>query len=587
MEEVKKPWRFQPGVVSNPHGRPPGTESAKRQIQEGLIQALKERTNNKGKDQTRFDAIVENLLDDAAKGKGRAQELVSGLLFQQNTLSDYDDWLNRGKDDDLDYRLFRIYKRAFDIQQQVLLSKEKRIYLMCGRRAGKTIVNELKLIYTMVELASDTPVRRISEKPVKVLYIGLTITKAIDLIYDHMKDLCWKLKIPVETFRRNEGYMKMANGSELFIAGNASSAEREKARGPYWDLVIIDEVQSHDNATLKYYLESILEPTLIDTKGTLMMSGTGPRTRGMLWGQIWENVDNRWPGLRLNWNLFSNPHINDHQLVLEQVLREHNWTENSNAYVREYLGKVSYDDDALVYRLSDKNYYTNEELIAWVNAQPITDIRFTAGLDYGFVSADAFVMVMWSISSPLRFIISEYKKSRTGWNELIDAIKNKINEIVKNPVFDRKELVAPNDPGWEMTDTLNTTQMQYAKPQLVTIGKNFAVWAEYATGGQKTAIDFRKEGIPIVDAIKTNKQQKVELLREEVLSRNLKCHAVRQPDGSLKTDSIFAEEALYTVFSRDEQDQLTREIDDLVFHPDLCDSLLYAYHPIFASKGIK
>ena len=452
------------GQSGNPKGRPPLVESYKHRIQEGLINLLSERMINRGQEQTKFDAFLSNFMEAAIRGDARASETMAKLLFNENTLEDYDNWLNRGREDDVDYRLFKVFKRAFDIQQKIIISKEKRIYVMAGRRSGKTWMNIFKMLYTMIDLAHDTPMRNIKEKPVRCVYCGLTIQKSIDLIYDQFIQICARLLIPVAKERRNEGYIELANGSQLFIAGDASSAEQEKARGPYLDLLILDEIQSHPDARLRYFIESIIEPELIDTKGTLMMTGTGPRTRGMLWSQIWENFEDKWPGTRINWNLYDNPNIEDHETVLQQVLKDHGWTQNSNAFIREYLGKISYDEEALVWRLTSDNYYTKEDLINWINSQPITDIRFTAGLDYGFVSADAFVMVVWSISSPYKYVVSEYKKSRTGWSELIQAVKAKILEVRANPIFDRKMLVAPQDPGWEMTSTLNTQEMQYVQP---------------------------------------------------------------------------------------------------------------------------
>ena len=56
-------------------------------------------------------------------------------------------------------------------------------------------------------------------------------------------------------------------------------------------------------------------------------------------------------------------------------------------------------------------------------------------------------------------------------------------------------------------------------------------------------------------------------------------------DGKfIKHNSIFAEEALYTVFARDEQDNLTRQIDDAVYHPDLADALIYSFFPIWVTE---
>jgi hypothetical protein len=77
-------------------------------------------------------------------------------------------------------------------------------------------------------------------------------------------------------------------------------------------------------------------------------------------------------------------------------------------------------------------------------------------------------------------------------------------------------------------------------------------------------------GLPATGAYKMEKRMGVENLQEDVRTGRLK----------VKEGGIFADEALKTVFRRDEQDNLTREIDDETYHPDLLDAVLYADRPI-------
>jgi hypothetical protein len=41
------------------------------------------------------------------------------------------------------------------------------------------------------------------------------------------------------------------------------------------------------------------------------------------------------------------------------------------------------------------------------------------------------------------------------------------------------------------------------------------------------------------------------------------------------------EEALRTVYARDEQDRLTRVVDDSTFHPDAIPAAIYAMRPVW------
>jgi len=63
----------------------------------------------------------------------------------------------------------------------------------------------------------------------------------------------------------------------------------------------------------------------------------------------------------------------------------------------------------------------------------------------------------------------------------------------------------------------------------------------------------------------------IELLQEET----------RKGIFKVKKDSIFADEALKTIWGRNDKDELTREIDDGAFHPDLLDAVLYSMRYIW------
>lgn len=48
----------------------------------------------------------------------------------------------------------------------------------------------------------------------------------------------------------------------------------------------------------------------------------------------------------------------------------------------------------------------------------------------------------------------------------------------------------------------------------------------------------------------------------------------------------FYNETLLTLYERNERDELTHQIDDKVFHPDLMDAILYALRNVWAfTKG--
>ncbi len=519
--------KWQKGQSGNPAGRKPGSTSYKAMVQSAFIDIMESKMQVGKQTIPYYQAFLENLKVAALKPDSKAFQFIAERLLTENVLEEIDASLNKAKREDLDFLSYRIHKQCFDIQQKILLSKEKKIYLMAGRRAGKSEVIKKKIAEVLC-LKPDS----------KVLYIGKTSFTAIEQIFNGIKDIIKDLSFEIDEERRNEGYIKLANTSELFIKGNTTTEDREKLRGFKWDLAIIDEVQSQKG--LPYLINDIIEPALVDRAGQLILAGTGPRVAGTYWEELWKkNGPNT---LCLNWNLTNNPFIPDHQNVLNKIKEEKGLTDSSPLFEREYLGKISYDMDALVFRLTPDNYYTDAELDAWINTQPITDIKFSAGLDYGWSDADGFAITMFSTTKPEKFLLYEYKGNRTGITELADKIREGINFI--NTRFS-------NIPD-----------------------RHFYIYSDAGGAGKKISYELSTQyNLPCLDAYKVDKDFQVEMLQEEVRTGHLK----------VREGSPFADEALKTVFARNDRDELTRVIDDDVFHPDLMDAIRYSLSTIWVN----
>jgi hypothetical protein len=518
------------GMTLNPNGRPIGSISYKNKIMQAFLDLMEKEVqvkdsegNETGETAIFYDAFLERFMTDALSGKFAAQQFFAERLLKPDILETVDTYINRGAREDNDFLSYRIYKECHDIQQQILLSKSKYIYLMAGRRSGKSAIDDMK-----------GTEKAITKSDARVLYIGLSFTRCLELFWIPIQNRLKNLGIKPKESRRTEGLIILPNNSEIHFVGNTTVDERDKLRGSQWDLIIIDEAQSQK--ALAILTEEILEPTLIDRKGQMMFSGTGPKIRGTYWESLWSDVEKH-RGARFNWSIMDNPFIPDYQTVLEEIKAEKGLTDTSPLFIREYMGKICYDDDALVYRLGDANYFTDADIPAWINSQPITDIKFTAGLDYGFEDSDAFCIVMFSSSKPERFLLYEYKGNRTGVTELAEAMKKGIAYIENHPA---------------LTGISN---------------KFFYIYADTAGGVKKISSEFNSQfNLPVIDAKKDNKDLAVEVLQDEV----------RRAVFKVRPEGIFADESLKTVFARNERDELTRIIDDDAFHPDMVDALLYS-----------
>ena len=518
--------KFQKGNPGGP-GRPKGsitTPDIRRALQTHFAQKL--------------DTMGYKWLDDffakAQKDNTWQAKRLADVLIEADVLKEISASLERKKREDLDFLTYRLQKGTFDLAQRILMSQEHLHIHMAGRRGGKTDTAARWLVDPLV-----------SVEGAMCLYMGLTLTKAMEQIWDNVEKMVIELGFTIADKRRIEGFMRLSNGSTFQVAGNSSVDERSKQRGFKWHRIAIDECQSQK--ALPQLHDEIFGPTLLDYSGSLMFLGTGPRVRGTYWEELWTDLksDGAQIGrraLRLNWNAGDNPFIPDYENVLRKVREEHGWTESNSVYIREYLGKIAYDDDALVWRLGQQNYFNDSDLASWISGQPVTDVRFTSGLDYGFEDADGFGIVCYSTSRAERYLVHEYKARRTGTEALAQEVRKGIEYVKTSPLFRSVE------------------------------NRDFSIHADTGSLGKKVSFDLATQyRLPIQDAFKANKDMAVEILQDEV----------RRGIFKVRKGGPFDDEALKTVFARNDRDELTRVIDDETYHPDVADAILYAMRPVW------
>ena len=526
-------------------GRPKGSRSVKTIMLERLEAMFT------GEDEDEKGDFIKDYLKEfkaSARTGGWAAKYMWDSIAGKDPIEAIDKILSKAKREDEDFNSYRVMLECHDTQKEIVLSTTPRLYTMAGRRAGKTQANVRRVIHGLMR----GPNR-------KYLVICLTITKAIEQYYNQFLDLFEKLGVDVTAKSITDGHIKLKNGGEVYLRGNNTKDEREKFRGDQWDGIVIDEAQSQK--ALYYLLDEVLTPTLLDRKGWLLLSGTGPRIRGTPWEKLYFGArDDIARGRAWNWNITHNPFIPDHDKVLEDILKNNGWTRTTPIFVREYLGQISYDDDALIIRLSPENFYEDDELRKWINSQPITDLHFTAGLDFGFTDSDGFVIVLYSDSRPEKWIVHQYKKNRIGTEELARAIRNGLDQVLHDPIFaqipDRYiQIYADNSHGITSYD-LNVIY-----------------------------------GLPVIDAYKQNKDLAYENLQADARKGNLKMrHTIWNEEGIAVNDP-FEDECNKAVFKRNDEEssnpyELTREIDDEAYHPDLMDAVLYACRRIWVYSNL-
>lgn len=493
--------KWKKGYSGNPLGRQGNrklTESLRQQLNaEDFVKLIIDRAfDNASKDSSQYAKLIYNYFD------GMPQEYKP---------KEPDD-VNRR-----DAIRFRIRRGLFGAQLELMDTPKRRRIGMAGRRAGKT--------YYIGRRISDVA----AEYPDgEILYIGLTSKNAWEQMYTHVTGAMDAAGIEYKA-NATKNQIEFGNGGVIRFLGNDSKDEREKMRGYGRNrrLCILDECQSQKE--LKYLVTEIIEPTLFDTGAPLEMYGTPPRIRGTFWELEWGNANI--DACRRSWSMFDNPFIANANEQLETVLKERGWSVNDPIVQREYYGRIVYDDEALVLKVKDSNYYDDAKLKAWVEQHGAT-VRATVGLDLGYEDADAVCVLLYSERDEKIWLVHE----KTVRRQSID-------------------------------DTVAMAHEALDIAAIYSQAKTY-IMADMGGLGKKIGEDmYYKHKLPIMPAEKSSKEAAIENMQSDINASRM----MIRKGGEFDTD------AMKVVYGRDELDRLTRIVDDNVYHSDIIDSVLYAH----------
>jgi hypothetical protein len=274
--------------------------------------------------------------------------------------------------------------RALMFEQQLRVVDDQARFkaLLCGGRAGKTSTMIFDFADGMA-LDPHTP----------NLYVGQTRTSAEDIFW---RPFCLANDTLGWGFKTNET-KKLAthpNGSWLLCAGADDRRELEKRRGTPWKRVRIDECGAQRPSYLKYFVEQVIEPRLMDHNGDLWLAGTPGITPA---GYFFEVTTGKVPGYSVHkWTAKDNPHVDFEKFVYEPVkglLARRGWTEDNPIFQREYLAEWSVDTERLVYRFARER---NAQLRALPKLQRGARWVYVLAFDFGFGDATAWAVLAYS-----------------------------------------------------------------------------------------------------------------------------------------------------------------------------------------------
>ena len=303
--------------------------------------------------------------------------------------------------------------RPIERQWQFMDTAATAIKLLCPRRVGKTV----GITKRVCKKSWEHPGRR-------TLYINHTLGNAKRQFFDPPGEAA-SLGLLGTLDAHGIGYAadrtsvfaELENGSFVQGVGCDNMGEVKKKLGFYWHEIIIDEIQEYAEELLDLLIRKTLAPTLIQTRGTMILAGTQPEIHSGLW---WETINN--PDYELfTWQMLDNPCITREAIAFEMkkagfVVDFENPSNNHPIVQREVFCLPVIDPNALMYEYLDVR---NDWPLGGI---PDTDRpkvwRYAMGVDIGGVNpgndSDGIVVYGWRTDDPEQTI---YERESHRWGE--------------------------------------------------------------------------------------------------------------------------------------------------------------------------
>lgn len=454
-----------------------------------------------------LDALVKNLDDNP-------DSAVSTMREINKVVSNTQGYFDRKKSVDFDLAEYLLRRRLVPWQQKVYDSSSRLISMLCGRRSGKS--------FTVIELALREIIRQpiSKDRPRVAIILGLGKDKTAQIYWDNIKKALEEIHIKPAHVDNSKYIITLGNGNKLYILGNSDKAEREEIRGKDFSFIAIDEMQSQKG--LYYLFESIVNPIIAGTGGTIVCLGTAPLSAGTLWEHIINDDQyEHFHGITME----DNPLTPDREHALENELARNHWTRDNIVFRREYLAEVVYDTERMVY--PKRTYY--EEIPA-----DFKPTKCYMGIDYGGRDFTSFAPLLIDDAGNC-YLWEEFKQNGIMASDIVNKAKTWCNMIQKKW----------NIPVEDIVIVADSSHLPIS-------------WDMYNQGMTN-----------IVSAYKLNEHYQITRVYDGLVSGYL----------NIKKDGYFDQECDRMIWQFDEENKcVIYKLDDKTFHGDIADSVKYAYN---------
>lgn len=241
---------------------------------------------------------------------------------------------------------------------------------------------------------------------------------------DYAKDLVWPILVNLIdmykwnvkadgrsmriTFRDTEGTIQLYGADQKRF--------QRRMRGKQFDDVVVDEAQDFIFSDLGHLCMRVLYPTIADRHGRLFMAGTPGEIENYFF-EVQKGEHPHWTVVR--GEHLENPHTRaelrgqlNHLLRTNPHVLEEPWVR------REYFNEWVPDTRKVVVKLNaDINY-----LYEW---QRVAGDRFVLGIDFGFPSLSAYVLLTWNPDRyPFFVYIEAWERPKMELHDHVNAIND-------------------------------------------------------------------------------------------------------------------------------------------------------------------
>lgn len=470
-----------------------------------------------------YQNFIQKIVKEGLKDPNSAiGRMLAEEIFTEGIIEKLDAQTEKYLNKDIDLYQFRLQKRLFNEQKAVFNDFiSRKKCSMCSRRAGKTEEN----IDEMLKVAA------IPNSP--ILYINLTFDNAIKQSYDKIIEEAERVDLTITRKSKSEGFIEFVNGSSILIKGNKDRSAADSLQGFHYRLVVIDEAQSQCN--MNYLVDTIVSPMLMDFEDSVLyLTGTPPRRKGTYFEWAFKNP--AWT--HYHWTMKENPYIKNVEIEIERICNEKGVSKDSAFIRREYYGEIAYDTEAQVFK--GYKVFTGE-----VPEDFIPD-HIYGGIDFGFADYNGVIYLAANVGQRKAYVIFERKFNRSTVSQIIEVVRTGFEEA-KHFLIERN------------------SDAELSNCQIFTDNNEKSITYELS----------QTYGLPAYCAYKYDKAMAIEQLAEECRTGRI----------NILQDGFIADEFEQTLYKRDEEDNITAEIDDS-YHPDITMALLYASRQYFYDCGM-